>query len=87
MLKKDDQIVKAFEETIEALPQAMKNAIGWIMENIDIANQLAEGKKMSNEEVESLIKRAKEKNDYLMLGLVLYKQSKDNEGWNKEIMP
>lgn len=78
-MNESEQRIEALEKLIKALPEAMQNAICWMIENIDIVNQLAEGEAMTEMEVEQFTQSAIEKKDYLMLALVLYKQIKDRD--------
>lgn len=72
-----EQRIKALQEQIEALPEAMQKAIFWMIGNMDVVDQLAEGEPLTDDEVKQYTQKAIEKEDYCLLALVLYKQSKD----------
>lgn len=78
-MNKSEQRIEALEKSIKALPEAMQKAICWMIKNIDIVEQLAEGEVMTEIDVEQFTQSAIEKKDYLMLALVLYKQIKDRD--------
>ena len=62
---------------IRAMPELEQKAICWLIGNMEIAKQLAEGEKAAETEVKRLIQKAIEKEDHAMLALVLYKESRD----------
>ena len=75
MIKKELS-VKNLEKQIRSLPEIEQKAICWLINNIEIAEQLAEGEKMTEGEIKRLTQTAIEKDDYVMLALVLYKKNK-----------
>lgn len=77
MENKTARTPEEFEEILNAFPQKMRNAVYWMIANIDFVEALTEGEKMSEIEVEKFIQSAKEKEDDLALCLILYKQQKD----------
>lgn len=66
-----------FIEKLEKLTPKKQTAICWLMENTEIADELCKGKKLTKEQIERYTKYAEEKDDYLFLLLVKYKQMKD----------
>lgn len=84
-MKEREEQIKNIEELIKALPDEMQKAICWLIQNIEIADQLSEGERMTDEQIEQFTQRALDRKDYVMLALVKYKQSKDQmEAENKE---
>lgn len=78
-MKEKEEQNKNIEELIQALPDEMQSAICWLIHNIEIADQLSEGERMTDEEIERLTQRALDRKDYVMLALVKYKQTKDQK--------
>jgi len=70
-------ILKDLEKQIKALPETGQKAVCWFINNIEIAEQLAGGGKIAEGEIKGLIQTAVEREDYVMLALVLYKKNKD----------
>lgn len=84
-MRKKEERIENIEEMIQALPDDMQKAIFWLIRNIRIADQLSEGERMTNEEIEQITQNALDRKDYAMLALVKYKQIKDQkEAENKE---
>ena len=78
MTKKDAQRIDALGKKIKGLPEAIQNAICWMIANIHTVDQLAAGEKMSDQEVKRFLKMASEKNDILAWVLITYKQMADH---------
>lgn len=76
-MKEKEQSIKYIVEHIKSLPKELQWAICWAIENIELVNQLTEGEKMTEIEIEKFTQTALEKKDYIMLVIVLYKQRKD----------
>ncbi len=84
-MKEREEQIKNIEELIKALPDEMQKAICWLIQNIEIADQLSRGERMADEQIEQFTQRALDRKDYVMLALVKYKQSKNQmEAENKE---
>lgn len=84
-MKEREEQIKNIEELIKALPDEMQTAICWLIQNIEIADQLSRGERMADEQIEQFTQRALDRKDYVMLALVKYKQSKNQmEAENKE---
>ena len=69
--------IKHFIEQFKTLPNEVQRAINWIIENIDLVDEMSQGRKFTQEEISLFTQNALEMNDYIMLAMVLYKQSKD----------
>ena len=76
-MKEKDEQIKNIVEQIKALPDEMQKAIYWLIQNIEIADQLSEGTRMTDEEIEQFTQRALARRDYVMLVLIKYKQFKN----------
>ena len=72
------------EKKIRSLPEMEQKAMCWLISNIEIAEQLAAGEKMTEGEVKRLTQTAIEKKDYVLLALVLYKENKDKSEKDKQ---
>ena len=73
------------EELIQTLPEEMQKAICRLIQNIEIADRLSEGEKMTDAEIEQFTQATLERKDYILLALVKYKQYKDQrKAKNKE---
>ena len=84
MAEKGEQSEQIWE-LLQALPVERQKAVCWLVKNIDIADRLSEGGKMTSEEIEELTQRALDIKDDIMLALEKYKQAKDRyETENKE---
>ena len=66
-----------FMKKLENLTPRKQRAICWFMDNTEIVDELCKGKKLTKEQIERYTKYAEEKDDYLLLLLVKYKQMKD----------
>lgn len=77
VMNEKEQRLKYIKERMEALPSEVQRAIGWIIENIDLVNEMSQGEKLTKEEIAMLTQMALDKNDYILLAIVLYKQNKD----------
>ena len=69
--------IKYFIEQFRTLPIEIQRAINWVIENIDLVDEMSQGRKFTRDEISLFTQRALEMNDYIMLAIVLYKQSKD----------
>ncbi len=76
MSNEKEQAIQRIAEQVKALPDEMQRAICWLVRNIDIADQLAEGEKLTEAEIERLTQTALANKDYIMLALLLYQQGK-----------
>ena len=71
---------KGFEAVlteINKMTEKAKQAVAWMLKNIELLDALCEGEKMTEEEIETCKNRALETEDYIMLIMVLYKQEQD----------
>lgn len=76
-MREKEQKIKYIEEQIKTLPREAQKVISWLVENIDLVNQMLEGEKFTKEEITKFTHKALETKDYIMLVMVLYKQNKD----------
>ena len=63
-------------EDIKRLPPKAKDAMIWLIENIDIVNEITGGESLTPETAEKYQKIALEKEDLVMWGLIQYQQIK-----------
>lgn len=73
----DEEKIKSLINIYQELPQEMQYAVLWILEHIDIVDYLAQGEETPENEIEYLIQKAIEKNDYLMVAMLVYKRVYD----------
>lgn len=69
--------LELLEEKIKNMPEFEQKAVCWVINNIEIAEVMSKGRRIPKDKIELLVKSAREKNDYALLGLVLYKETKD----------
>ena len=69
---------------METLPELEQTAIRWLITNMEIAEQLVEGDIMEKEKIESYIKLARERNNYVILALASFKRIKDKHKTDKQ---
>lgn len=82
-MKNKQQDTKMLIEKYETLPDEQKKAVCWFIKNMDVAERLSKGEKIPKDEMKNLIEKALNKEDYIMLIRLLYKQQKD-ENSNEE---
>lgn len=76
-MENKEQLIQEFIKEYEGLTTEQKKAICWLIENNEIADELSKGEKIPKDEMESLINRAIQKDDYIMLVLLIYKNQID----------
>ena len=77
-MTEEEKLAEDILREIASLSREKQRAVGWLIKNIDIAEQLAGGEALTKAQVEELTRWAQENNDYILLILVLYKQMKDH---------
>ena len=77
-MTEEEKLAEDILREIATLSREKQRAVGWLIKNIDIAEQLAGGEVLTKAQVEELTRWAQENNDYILLILVLYKQMKDH---------
>lgn len=80
-MDENKQKIDQIEEELKKMPKKAQRAILWMFANLDVADQLIEGEKLSETELRAIMEAALEKEDYLLLALTLYKQAKD-QNWS-----
>ena len=80
-MDENKQKIDQIEEKLKKMPKKAQRAILWMFANLDVADQLIEGEKLSETELRAIMEAALEKEDYLLLALTLYKQAKD-QNWS-----
>lgn len=73
----DEEKIKSLIGIFQELPQGMQSAVLWIIEHNEIVDYLVQGEKVPEKEIEDLIQKAIEKNDYLMVVMLVYKRVYD----------
>lgn len=73
----DEEKNKTLISIYQTLPPEMQCAVLWIIEHIDIVDYLAQGERTPEKEIEDLIQKAIEKENYLMVGMLVYKKVYD----------
>lgn len=68
--------IEILMEDMKRLPPNAKNAMIWLIENIDIVNEITGGEGLTPEAAEKYQKIALEKEDFVMWGLIQYQQIK-----------
>ncbi|WNX84910.1 hypothetical protein RWV98_01165 [Agathobaculum sp. NTUH-O15-33] len=77
-----DSKEKAIEKILEkmrTLPEWMQKGVYWLIDNIDLADEMCKGEKLSQAQIEEYIQTAKERRDCVLWILTLYKQQTDKE--------
>ena len=82
MSNTEDQEIKDFEKLNMDVPEEMRRALYWMINNMNYAHEFAEQPHMTDVESDEAIRKALEKKDYLLLSLLLYKQCRDESGEN-----
>ncbi len=75
MSKMTDRVDKLMAD-MNRLPLKAKDAMIWLIENIDIVNEITDGENLTPEAAEKYQKIALEKEDFVMWGLIQYQQIK-----------
>lgn len=78
-MNEKEQMIKDIEKQIKTLPDKAQQAIFWIVKNIETVSLLTQGEKLTEQEADTFIQKAREKEDYIMLAMILYKRAKDKE--------
>ncbi|WP_027400509.1 hypothetical protein [Anaerovorax odorimutans] len=78
-MNEKEQRIKQIEKLIRNLPYKAQQAVCWLVKNIETVDQFAQGEELTDQEIERLTEEACEKEDYIMLIMILYKQAKDEE--------
>jgi len=76
-MNEKDLNIEYIMKQIRSLSEMEQKAICWLIRNIEIADHLTKGEKISEMEIRRLMQAAIEKDDYTLLALVLYKKNKD----------
>lgn len=66
-------------DKIKELPEEMQRSFCWVIKHIEIVDELVQGEKLSQKEMKELIQNALEREDYIMILILLYKESYDKE--------
>lgn len=69
---------------IETLPELEQKAVCWLITNMEIAEKMVVGDIIEKEKIESYIKFARERNDYVILALASFKSIKDKHETDKQ---
>ena len=69
-------LLEKLRAKLEQVPEEIRNAVYWLVNNINLANQLTE-EPMKPQMLEKYIMEAKTEKDYLLLVLLLYQQDRD----------
>ncbi|MCQ5130442.1 hypothetical protein NE562_12285 [Butyricicoccus faecihominis] len=64
---------------MRTLPEWMQKGVYWLIDNIDLADEMCKGEKLSQAQIEEYIQTAKERRDCVLWILTLYKQQTDKE--------
>ena len=66
-----------FKAELKKLSEKEQHAIGWIICHIDIVEHVAQGDKLTEQELEAIMDEALKEENFLLLALALCKQAKD----------
>ena len=69
-MKHDKDLTAKFESAIKDLPEKAQNAVYWAITHFDLVEQMCKASDMTIEEIETLKKNAREKEDYTLLVLL-----------------
>lgn len=72
-----DRELHNFKVELKKLSEKEQHAIGWIICHIDIVEHIAQGDKLTEQELEAITDEAKKEENFLLLALTLYKQAND----------
>ena len=78
-MKEKNHMAKDLEEVCRTLTEEQQRAIHWIIENIQLVSELTEGEEIPKNELTELIEKAKNRKDYVMQAILLYKQQVDEK--------
>lgn len=73
----EEEKMKRLINMYQVLPAEIQYALLWVMEHWEIVDFLVQGDKVSEQEIEDLIQMAMEKEDYLMVVMLVYKRVYD----------
>lgn len=76
MDEKEQHITNIMEQ-VKGLTYEEQKGVCWLIQNIDIIDQIITEKKMTTEEKEEFIHLIMEEKNYNMLSMLLHNQSKD----------
>lgn len=77
-MRKDDKIDE-IRERLKSLPEGIQQAVLWLVTHMDFAEQMCNAEPITGKEMRCMITHAKEKEDDLLLVLLLYKQLLDEQ--------
>lgn len=73
----DEEKYKTLISIYQTLPSEMQCAVLWVVEHIDVVDDLAQGERAPEKEIEDLIQKEIEKENYLFAVLLIYKRVYD----------
>lgn len=73
----EEEKCRKLVEIYKTLPLEIQSAILWLMDHMDIVDYLVQGEKAPVKEIEDLIHKAIDKDDYLMVVILVYKRMFD----------
>lgn len=72
-VEKIENLIKLYQ----ALPPEIQFAVLWLMEHNEFVDYLLQGEKVTEKEIEDLIRKSVEAEDYLMVVVLVYKRVYD----------
>lgn len=73
----DVEKIENLIKLIQALPPEIQFAVLWLMEHNEFVDYLLQGEKVTEKEIEDLIRKSVEAEDYLMVVMLVYKRVYD----------
>lgn len=76
VMKDKEQRLAEIVKTTALLPTEARRAVCWIVENIDFIEQIVDRDFIPEPKMEKYVEDARQRKDYFMLAIMLYKQGK-----------
>lgn len=73
----DEEKIERLINMYQALSPEIQYALLWVIEHWKIVDFLVQGEKVPEKEIEELIQKAMEKEDYLLVVILVYKRVYD----------
>lgn len=76
-MNKGEERIKRIKEKFKDLPAFEQKAFCWLVEHLDLANEMSQEKSFTKEEIDKYTRLAYESKDYALLALITYIEVKD----------
>lgn len=70
----DEENCRKLVEIYKTLPLEIQSAMLWLMDHMEVVDCLVQGEKAPVKEIENLIHKAIDKDNYLMVVILVYKR-------------